>query len=139
MATPTLSLIPDKTGYSATPAPGTVVVILDSPAARYREQRPGSPHRVTVQWALNPNDYAYLRLFYRRITEGGSLPFYVTLAVESHETSQHLARFVPGSLRLTGLRGLEHTCTAELEAVPLAHGAAEIAYDEALIALLPGA
>lgn len=114
-----LTLVPSSEGYSATDGFTVVSNKLDGGASRYRLDMLDAWASVDVTWTCNPEQFEYLRFFYRSITKTGSIPFTVDLAMDRPELTTHDAYFVPGSFRTTGVEGLLFTVSAQLEVKPL--------------------
>lgn len=127
-------LPPDNSSYSAADGKETVATQLDGGAARYRRDILGATSTVNCSWILGPDEYKYLRSFYRALTLKGSKPFLIDLILDEPTLTEHKAYFIPGSVQLTGQKGLTYWVTAQLEVYP-----AEIDYDaEAAFAALYG-
>lgn len=111
--------IPDSSGYSVQDAAADVIAIqLDGGASRYRRDRIGSNSTVSVRWTFDPDEYRYFRAFYRFLTEKGAQPFLIDLVLDTQFPQEHVAHFVPGSVRLQEQRGHAYFVTAELEVEP---------------------
>lgn len=111
--------IPDSSGYSVQDAAADVIAIqLDGGASRYRRDRIGSNSNVSVRWTFDPEEYRYFRAFYRFLTEKGAKPFLIDLVLDTQFPEEHVAHFVPGSVRLQEQRGHAYFVTAELEVEP---------------------
>lgn len=127
-------LPPDNSSYSAADGKETVATQLDGGAARYRRDILGATSTVNCSWILDPDEYKYLRSFYRALTLKGSKPFLINLILDEPTLTEHKAYFIPGSVQLTGQKGLTYWVTAQLEVYP-----AEIDYEaEAAFAALFG-
>lgn len=129
----TMAIAPDKSGFIATPQGSALGVAHASPWSKVGARPRARGYEVEVAWTVGPMDYMYLRAFHR-LTASGSLPFLVDLPAGSAAPGEHVARFVPGSFRLSGISGETHTVTAVLEAHPTA--ADDPDADAALIAAL---
>ena len=125
-----LKVTPDQAGYSVTDGEEVLAVKLDGGLSRYRRDVVGAASTVRVQWSVGPTEYTYLRAFYRTTTSQGTESFLVDLILDSATLTQHTAYFVPGSMRLTRVRGNTYTVQAQMEVKPLAP---DSEYDEALV------
>lgn len=113
--------IPDASGYVVEDAAADVIAIkLDGGASRYRRDRIGSNSKVSVRWTFDPDEYRYFRAFYRFLTEKGAKPFRIDLVLDTQFPEEHVAHFVPGTVRLQEQRGHMYSVTAELEVKPTA-------------------
>jgi len=127
---------PTIVGHSVEFGNNVISIEMDGGAARYRLDKIGSTHKVSVQWMLEEQAYNYLMAFYRTEIDYGSLPF--TLAIKSVEgasSATYTARIIPGTLRLSAFLNTLYQVNATLEVTPLTinEGA-----DQALIAAGPG-
>lgn len=113
-----LTIPPNKEGYSVTGGTEVIGVQLDGGASRYRRDVIGATSRVSVQWSLSQGAYDYMRAFYRTATVNGSAPFLVDLLMDEPQLTEHTVYFVPGSMKLSGVAGLTHYVSAELEVYP---------------------
>lgn len=126
-----LNLIPSQASYSADFGAQAEFVALEGGPARARATFIGAVARVSVAWNLNPLQADYLMAFYRTGTNYGVTPFTVPLILDGGDVQDYEARFIPGSLKLTGVQGLEVSYSAQLEVKPMDDGA----NDEPLIML----
>lgn len=111
-------LPPDNSSYSVTDGMETIATQLDGGASRYRRDVLGATSKVMVAWTVGPDEYKYIRSFYRGITASGSLPFEIDLLLDEPELTPHKAYFRPGSLSLNGQKGYTYYVSAELEVYP---------------------
>ena len=119
MATLTkLILPPDSSSYSVTDGKEVVSVSLDGGAGKYRRDIIGASSAVSVQWVCDRKEYEYIRAFYRALLGKGSRPFLIDLILDDPLPVEHKAYFVPGSMTLTGQRGLSYDVSAQLEVEP---------------------
>lgn len=109
---------PDNSQYSVNDGKEVVATELDGGAARYRRDVIGATSTVNVAWILDTIDYKYLRSFYRGLTGKGALPFLIDLILDEAELTEHKVYFVPGSMQLTGQKGLTYWVSAQLEVYP---------------------
>jgi hypothetical protein len=109
---------------------------LEGGPARYRLDKIGNPHIVSVTFVLTAQAYTYLMAFYRTELQYGALPFEIDLkATDKAPLATYSAHFLPNTLQLIGLIGEVYTVSAQLELIPLA---TDTEADEALIAGGPG-
>lgn len=128
-----LIIPPDQDGYSVEKSAESVIRIqLDGGAGRYRQDLFGVSDLVSCQWVLTVDQYDYLRAFYR-YHSSGSIAFKAKLLVEHSELKYYECLFMPGSLKLTGVKGLAYFCSAVLECTPLEENNTE--FDLAVIYL----
>lgn len=118
MALTKLTIPPDQSGYSVTDGTEVISVKLDGGASRFRRDVLNAASRVTVQWSVTPDNFRYLRAFYRSVTAQGSTPFLIDLLLDEPELTEHQAYFIPGTMRLQSQRGLQYVVAAELEVAP---------------------
>ncbi len=118
MALTKLTIPPDQSGYSVTDGNEVISVKLDGGASRFRRDVLNAASRVTVQWSVTPDNFRYLRAFYRSVTAQGSTPFLIDLLLDEPELTEHQAYFIPGTMRLQSQRGLQYVVAAELEVAP---------------------
>lgn len=111
-------LPPDQASYSVVDGTEVIGSKLDGGASRYRRDILNSTSRVTVQWTIGPDEYKYVRAFYKAVTVSGSLPFEIELILDEPELTTHKAYFVPGSMALRQQQGLTYFVSAELEVYP---------------------
>lgn len=110
---------PESSGYMVEDAAADVIAIkLDGGASRYRRDRIGSNSKVSVRWTFDPDEYRYFRAFYRFLTENGAKPFRIDLVLDTQFPEEHVAHFVPGTVRLQEQRGHAYFVSAELEVEP---------------------
>jgi hypothetical protein len=94
---------------------------------------------VNVGWEASTGEFAYLGAFYRSAINHGSEPFLIDLYAGSAMPMECEARFLPGGITLTGVSGLNHSCSAQLEVVtPPRDPVADIALVEARVASVGG-
>lgn len=118
MAISKLIIPPDNSSYTVADGKEVVSTVLDGGAARYRRDILGATSTVSATWILGRDEYKYLRSFYRGVTQKGALPFLIDLVLDSFELTEHKAYFLPGSMQLTGQKGLTHWVSAQLEVYP---------------------
>lgn len=109
---------PDSSSYSVSDGKEVVAIQLDGGASRYRRDVIGATSTVSVSWILGREQYLYLRSFYRGLAGKGATPFLIDLILDDFELTEHKAYFVPGSVQLTGQKGLTYWVSAQLEVYP---------------------
>ncbi len=115
---------PENSAYSVTDGKEVVATQLDGGASRYRRDILGATSTVNVSWILGPDEYKYLRSFYRALTLKGAKPFLIDLILDEPTFTEHKSYFIPGSMQLTAQKGLTYWISAQLEVAP-----AEIDYE----------
>lgn len=118
MPLPSLSLNPDQANYVAPEGHTVVATQLDGGASRFRADQLGGVSLVTVQWTCNATNYNYLLAFYRTALSYGSLPFTISLILDSNVPQTYTAHFVPDTFGLTSTSGQTYIVGATLEVVP---------------------
>lgn len=114
-----LNLLPDSAGYAFQDGQDVIATALDGGSSFYYRDKFGSTAQVTVQWSLDPSDYAYFRLFYNTLVDKGALPFLCDLILDNPTTDEYICHFVPGTVQLTSQQGLNYVVGATLEVEPL--------------------
>jgi len=109
---------PDNSSYAVSDGKEVVSTKLDGGASRYRRDILGATSTVDVVWILGPDEYKYLRSFYRALCVSGSRPFLIDLILDEPTLTEHKAYFIPASVRLTGQKGLTYWVSAQLEVYP---------------------
>lgn len=109
---------PDNSAYSVTDGQEVIATQLDGGAARYRRDILGATSKVNVVWTLGTEEYKYLRSFYRALCVSGSRPFLIDLILDEPTLTEHKVYFVPGSMQLTGQKGLTYFVACQLEVYP---------------------
>lgn len=109
---------PDNSSYGVSDGKEVFAVQLDGGASRYRRAVIGATSTVDVSWILGPDEYKYVRSFYRGITGKGAIPFLIDLILDENFLTEHKAFFIPGSFKLTGQKGLTYWLSAQLEVYP---------------------
>ena len=109
---------PDNSSYAVTSGKEVVATQLDGGAARYRRDILGATSTVDCVWTFGPEQYKYMRSFYRALQLGGARPFLIDLILDEPTLTEHKAYFVPGSMKLTGQKGLTYWVSAQLEVYP---------------------
>jgi len=111
---------PDQDGYGFNDGLETLSVSLDGGASKFRRDVLNSNTRLSVQWTLSPENYEYIRCFYREFIESGSLPFLMDLYLDSSSAlTEHECHFIPGTFGLRSQRGYTFTVGATIEAKPI--------------------
>ncbi len=114
-----LPIPPNQEGYAVEFGDEIVSVILDGGMSRSRQDILGATSIINVSWDLNPTDYTYMMAFYNSVAAKGALPFYIDLYMDLPTLTEHEAKFVKGTFKLAGQRGLEFIVSAQLEVKPL--------------------
>lgn len=115
---------PDNSSYTVADGKEVVSTQLDGGAARYRRDILGATSTVGVVWIVGPDEYKYIRSFYRALTLKGATPFLIDLILDEPTLTEHKVYFIPGSMQLTGQKGLTYWVSAQFEVYP-----AEIDYE----------
>jgi hypothetical protein len=127
-------LVHPRIRYSAQFGNNVLSIELDGGAGRYRLDKIGAAHQVSVQWQLTYKAYSYLMAFYRTEIDFGSMPFEIDLSLDSGPSATYTAHIVPGTFKLDAyLIGL-YQVSATLEITPATVNTIE---DEAMIAAYP--
>jgi len=111
----TLKVLPSKNGYSIKPIEDSIVKSVDGGAQRVRKKSLSTTAIVNCQWALNPDEYDYLKAFYRLNKDED---FLANIFMESHIPEIHTCRFVPQTFGVTGRTGKVTFMAAQLEVAP---------------------
>lgn len=126
-----LKLYPTDAYSVASPQSEILRTDLDGGAGRYRADVIGATSMANVTFQLLPDGFQYLWAFYRAKTGHGAEPFLIDLILDGQEIQERVARFMPGSLTLSGkMRNLFYTATAVLELEALA---ADDEFDNSLV------
>lgn len=119
MALSKLTIPPDQASYSVVDGIEVASVELDGGKSRYRRDIIGAASKVNAVWTLNPEEFKYLRLFYRISSEKGAIPFLIDLYLDLPALTEHISNFVPGSMKLQSQRGLTFVVSCVLEVIPI--------------------
>lgn len=119
MTLPIFALTPNQSSYSIEGPTDTIQVKLDGGKSRFRRNVLDGTSNVTCSWTLEQVAYDYLWAFYRTAIGRGSLPFKINLILENSELQLYTATFLPNSLQLTGMEGLNYMVSGTLEVTPL--------------------
>ncbi len=115
-----LEILPQQASYAVTDGIQAVDQKLDGGLSRYRQDQLDPAAKIKCQWFCKAVQYSYLKAFYKTITKGASLPFLLDLILDDGtELTEHTAYFVPGTFKLTQVRGLTYVVSAELEVRPI--------------------
>lgn len=106
---------PEAAGYAMEDPNEVIAIKLDGGASRYRRDKINGAAKVSVRWSFDRTEYEFFRAFFRSTLGRGSAPFRIDLVVDFASPVEHLAYFVPGSVRLQEQRGHYYGVTAELE------------------------
>lgn len=111
---------PDQSSYSVTDGTEVLSVQLDGGASRFRQDILNANCKITVQWTLDRDKYAYIKSFYKYLTMSGALPFLLDLYIDNpYELTEHVCHFVPGTFGLKSQSGLAFVVSAQIEAIPV--------------------
>jgi hypothetical protein len=114
----TLELIPDESNYILQRGSDVIAHAVAGGVAKYRRVSLKPTGKtlplVTVTWKCTPVQYTYLKAFYR-LVQFTAASFLITIILEDSTPAPHTVKFVPGSLKLASVMGLEYTVTAELD------------------------
>lgn len=124
-----LALAPDQNGYAAAEGYRHVYQKLDGGAGRQRKDILNGTYKVDVTWTVTKDDYLYLTTFHRA-TKEGTEPFRMDLLLTKHELVEYECRLIPGTWRLTSVKGETYVVKAQLEVVP---DLGDDAFDEGLV------
>lgn len=111
-----LALAPDQQQYATAEGTRQVYSKLDGGLGRYRRDLLNGTYKVDVQWTVGDADFVYLNTFYR-VVEGVN-PFLMDLILDAAVLTEHECRFIPGTFRLTSIKGEQYTVRAQLEVRP---------------------
>ncbi|WP_286938881.1 hypothetical protein [Achromobacter sp. UBA4530] len=106
---------PAQAGYAAEFGDGTLRVTLDGGASRYRARISGNSDTVTATWVLRGEQYSAFMGFVRNQRRSGSVSFLIDLPLQSHESVEYEAAFVPRTVRLVSKTAAVFTVAASLE------------------------
>lgn len=113
-----LRIAPEQDGYSVLDGLNTLGAILDGGAGRFRAGPVGAAISVRARWVLTRTEYRYMRAFFRTGVREGADPFLIDLVQETGTLTEHVARFVPGTMKLDAVNGGTYIVSALLEARP---------------------
>lgn len=114
-----LQVLPSQSGYSAELAENTRRAQLEGGPSRTRLDFVGGVATVSASWNLPMAGFTYLQAFYRTATQQASEEFLVDLILDEAPLREYTAKFIPGSWRITNVRGGTTTVAAALEVKPL--------------------
>ena len=114
-----LMLTPESSGYTSQHPDNVISIQLDGGASRFRLDKIGGVHIVTVEWILVPDEYHYFNAFHRAVTKSGSEPFFIDLITYLGDAVEHTAHFVPGSVSLSQQIARVYYVSAQLEVLPV--------------------
>jgi hypothetical protein len=115
---PNLLLPPDQNSYTIVLGNTVLSTTLEGGASRFRADKLGAVHTVTVQWTCNAKNYAYLMAFFRASINFGADPFQTALIIDSGQLLSYTCHIVPGTFGLTSQRGQTYVVGATLEVAP---------------------
>lgn len=99
-----LLLSPDQDSYTVTEGEDTIATKVGGGQPRMRRDLLNADSKVEVQFTVNPTEYQYIRAFYN-YTNRGADQFLIDLIVETGELREYIARIIPGSWKLTSVKG----------------------------------
>lgn len=111
------SIPPDQDGYTVEDGIETISVALDGGLSRSRADIIGAAATVSVKWTLDPNNYLYIRSFYKGTTRSGAEPFLLDLLYNVPTLTECVCKFIPGTFKLIEQTGLTYVVAATLEVV----------------------
>ncbi|HEX4302828.1 MAG TPA: hypothetical protein VHZ78_08540 [Rhizomicrobium sp.] len=107
-------------GYSTTPPQdGVIRVALNGGAGRYRADIEGGTSLVQVAFILDPAQWQYFWAFLRNRAADGSEPFLADLVLDGSPVTEFTVYLIPGSAKVTGVKGVIKYVSAQLEVLPL--------------------
>lgn len=124
-----LTLTPDQDGYNLEAPLSALVNKLAGGGSRLRRDLLNAPMKANVTWTLDEAQYNYIRTFHRFLDDG-SQPFLMDLLVDTSTLTEHECRFIPGSFKLSTVKGGVRKVVAALEVIPIP---SDDAYDEGLV------
>lgn len=119
--------------YSVTDGNEVISVILDGGLSRSRADILNAASTVQVSWNFDREEYRYFRAFFSVISRKTAEPFLIDLYMNAPELTEHEAKFIPGTVSLSGQRGLEFTVSATLEVKP---NADDFEYELSLVVII---
>lgn len=120
---------PDQDGYQIDAAVTTLQAKLLGGGMKLRRDALNAPAKVSVTWTCSDAEYDYLLTFYRT-TNDGTIPFLMDLIMDNSVLTEHECRFMPGTFKVSTIKGNARKIAAQLEVVPLPP---DDAYDEGLV------
>lgn len=119
MALDKLNLTPEKQGYTIQYGNNVLRTELDGGQPRYRLDRLGKQHTITVNFICDIVSYRYLILFYRYTLVEGSKEFLIDLMVDIPcQVMEHVANIRPGTFRLSSVSGSVYNVSCVLDVKP---------------------
>lgn len=112
------ALPPDQNGYAVNFGKEYAAIEVAGGLPRTRRDFIGSSANLSVSWTTDRFGYEYIRNAYRFFVASGAQPFFIDLIVGSGSLVQHIAKFVPSTVALSGVDGIRYTVTAQIEAYP---------------------
>jgi len=113
----TLQLVPDQDNYAVTEGEDIIVTKVTGGLPRQRRDQLNAVVKVEIQWSLNPTDYQYLRAFYNYCNKGAD-QFFMQLILESPTLRTYVCNFVPGTWKLSAIKGTRYTVRTTLQVQP---------------------
>lgn len=115
MALPALPYPPAQARYNVQKGEECVVTKTRGGLPRTRRDTVGTASRVRVGWELSPTKHAALQAFHDVTLRRGSLPFTASLILEKGSLETYTCSFVPGTLRLSSMKGARRVIEAMFE------------------------
>jgi len=112
-----LQIVPDENNYQVTNDRDVIATKVTGGAARLRRDVFDATMQVQVQFTVDPTEYQYLRAFYNYAGRGAD-KFLIDLLIETSELTEHVAQIVPGSWKLSQVRGHSYQIKMTLEVHP---------------------
>jgi hypothetical protein len=101
-------------GYTIREAENVLRAKVSAGASRQRLDQIGAPLEGDVQLFLDPLEYQYWRIFYRRRIMFGSLPFLMGLVIETAQVEDCEVLIIPGTYS-NNIRGTAHLVQFQVE------------------------
>lgn len=116
-----LAITPDQENYTASDAEDVISTKVGGGPPRMRMDLLNSETKIEVQWTLNPAEYQYIRAFYNYIHKGAD-SFLMDLLLESPTLAEYVVRIIPGTWKLTSVKGTTFKVKCTLSVAPNTDG-----------------
>ena len=116
-----LKLTPDQESYQATDGEDVIVSKVGGGQPRYRLDLLNSDAKIEVQWTLSPSEYQYIRAFYNYCNKGADA-FLMDLILEDSGLAEYVVRIIPGTWKLTSVKGATFKVKCTLSVAPNTDG-----------------
>jgi len=113
-----LDVTPLRESYNFADGRSVESINLGGGKSRFSRRYYDPTVRMNVVFSFTPDGYDEWGTFYDTTMIHGSDLFTVNLVVDGASTTKHLARIIPGTVRLVGIRGQEFKVAAQLEVNP---------------------